>query len=138
MNNFTRLALGLSFLTGTLLTSCTKDSSSTPTDLTRSSLTGTWMVTETAKKITYEVTIAVDSSSVNGVKITNFAAAGQNVKATAYLTGTTLALSKDELLSNEWIVNGSGTVNGTTLINWQYTVNDGANLISIKATYTKK
>jgi hypothetical protein len=124
-------------LLGGLITSCSKESK-TETALNRSSLTGTWMVTESSKKATYEVTILIDSANSNGVLIANFAGAGQNVKAVAFLTGNTLSLTNNELLSNEWIVNGSGMVTGTTRIDWSYSIDDGANLTSVKAVFMKK
>lgn len=120
-----------------IASSCNKDSNTTPV-LTRSSLTGKWMVNESKKKITYEVTISIDSSSTNGILINNFAGGGPNVNAIAFLSGTTLALETNELLSNGWIVNGSGSVSGTNRIDWPYTVHDGATQISVQAVFTKK
>ena len=136
MKTITLFVAGLSILAGIVITSCAKET--TPAELTRSSLTGTWMVNESLKKNTYEVTIGIDPATSDGVLITNFAAAGQDVKAYAYLSGTTVSLTTNELLSNGWIVNGSGTVSGTTRIDWPYTLHDGANLYTIQATFTKK
>ena len=116
--------------------SCNKDSS-TPVTITRAGLTGTWLVTESSKKATYEVYIQTDSSSSTGVLITNFAGAGQNVKATAYLSNSSLVMT-NELLSNGWIVIGNGVISSLTQINWPYTLHDGSNLINIQAIYTKK
>jgi hypothetical protein len=137
MKRFSRLVFLLSFLTGSILLSCTKEADN-PVVLDRSSLTGTWMVYEPQKKNTYEVNFIIDNATSDGILIANFAAAGQNVQAIAYLSGTTLSLTNNELLSNGWIVNGSGTVSGTTRIAWPYTLHDGANLYTIQATFTKK
>jgi len=126
-----------SLLTGIIASSCNKNNENTPI-LSRTSLTGTWMVNEAKKKATYEVTILIDSATSNGVLIANFAGAGQDVKAIAYLSGNTLALKSNELLSNGWIVNGNGTVSGLTRIDWPYTLNDGANQTNIQAVFTKK
>jgi hypothetical protein len=117
--------------------SCNKDNGTTVV-LSRASLTGTWIVNETKKKATYEVTFTIDSTTATGVLIRNFAGAGQDVRAIAYLSGTTLALTNNELLSNGWIVNGSGTVTGTTRIDWPYSLHDGANLTTFQAVFTKK
>jgi hypothetical protein len=136
MKKVSKYILLFSLLAG-FFASCNKDNGSTPV-LSRSSLTGTWMVSETKKKATYEVTILIDSTTSNGVLISNFAGAGQAVYAIAYLSGTTLALKSDELLSNGWIINGSGTVSGTTRIDWPYSLHDGANLTNIQAVFTKK
>lgn len=118
-----------------LFPSCNKDNGTTP-EITRNSLVGKWLVTETQKKITYEVTISLDTSKT-GVLINNFAAGGPNVNAIAYFSGTTLTLPTDELLANGWIVNGRGTVS-TNRIDWPYTVHDGATLNSYQSVFTKQ
>jgi hypothetical protein len=117
--------------------SCNKDSGSTPS-ITRNSLTGTWLVNETTKKNTYEVIIQVDSTNSTGVLISDFGGGGQNVKAKATLSGNIVSLSSDELLSNGWIVNGSGTVSNTSRLNWTYSIHDGANLTNYTAVFTKE
>ncbi|MCX6245663.1 MAG: hypothetical protein NTU98_13295 [Bacteroidetes bacterium] len=137
MKRIARSIFYLSILAGIMMTSCAKEDTTT-TEVSRSSLTGQWMVYETSKKNTYEVTIEIDPSSSNGIQIINFAAAGQNVKAIAYLSGTQVSLATNELLSNGWIVNGTGTVTGTTRIDWPYTLHDGANQTSLQAVFTKK
>ena len=137
MKKINKYILLFSLLTGIIASSCNKNNENTPI-LSRTSLTGTWMVNEAKKKATYEVTILIDSATSNGVLIANFAGAGQDVKAIAYLSGNTLALKSNELLSNGWIVNGNGTVSGLTRIDWPYTLNDGANQTNIQAVFTKK
>jgi hypothetical protein len=120
-----------------LVISCNKSNDTTLT-ITRVMLPGTWMVSETTKKATYEVVIQIDTTTSNGVLISNFAGSGQNVKAIAYLSGSSLSLATNEQLSNQWIVNGSGSFSSTTRIDWPYSLNDGANLTFIHAIYTKK
>ncbi|MGA2822379.1 MAG: hypothetical protein ABSE72_02520 [Bacteroidales bacterium] len=137
MKKVSKYTLLFSLFAVFFISSCNKDNSSTQL-LTRTSLTGTWIVNETKKKMTYEVIIVIDSTTSNGVLISNFAGAGHNVRANAYLSGNTLALTNNELLSNGWIVNGSGTVTGNTRIDWPYSLNDGANLTTIQAVFTKK
>jgi len=137
MKKANKYILLFSLVAGFFASSCNKDNSNTPV-LSRSSLIGKWMVNETRKKTTYEVTIMIDSATSTGVLISNFAGSGQTVNAIAYLSGTTLALTNNELLSNGWIVNGSGTVSGTTRIDWPYSLHDGANLTNIQAVFTKK
>ena len=137
MNKIDKSLLLFTLLAVLFIPSCKKDNG-TPEGLTRASLTGKWMVTETQKKITYEVTILIDSTTSGGVLINNFAGAGPTVNAFANLSGSSLALTNNELLSNGWIVNGSGAVSGTSRIDWPYTIHDGANLISVQAVFTKK
>ena len=137
MKKFTQYILLFSLVAGFFLFSCNKDNGTTPA-LSRASLTGKWLVSESKKKATYEVTFEIDSTNTNGVLISNFAGSGLNSKATAYLSGVTLTLKGDDLLSPGWIVNGSGTVSGTTRIDWPYSLHDGANLTNIQAVFTKK
>jgi len=137
MKKFTQYILLFSLVAGFFLFSCNKDNGTTPA-LSRASLTGKWLVSESKKKATYEVTFEIDSTTTNGVLIINFAGSGLNSKATAYLSGVTLTLKGDDLLSPGWIVNGSGTVSGTNRIDWPYSLHDGANLTNIQAVFTKK
>jgi hypothetical protein len=137
MNTFKKHILKISILILIFTSSCSKNNENIP-EITRASLTGTWMVNESGKKNTYEATILVDSSSSTGILIYNFAGAGQNVKAIANLSGNTLALTSNEQLSNGWIINGSGIVSSSTLMNWSYSINDGADLTTYKAVFTKK
>jgi len=137
MKSIRKYALLFTLLAGAFMTACNKDSGTTLI-ITRSSLPGTWSVSESKKKANYEVTIRLDSNSSDGVLIRNFGGAGQNVEAIAYLSGTTLALNSNELLSNGWIVSGSGKFNTATLISWPYTIHDGANQNTYQAIFTKK
>jgi hypothetical protein len=136
MKKISKLILALCFISGFFSTSCTKDSGNTPA-ITRSSLLGTWLENDSGKKGTYEVIFQADTSAT-GILIVNFGGCGQNMKAIAYLSGSTLALNTNELLGNGWIINGSGTVTGSTLINWPYSLHDGATLTNFQATFTKK
>jgi hypothetical protein len=137
MKSTGKYILLLAFLAGLLTSSCNKDNGTTLT-ISRSSLPGTWTVTESKKKATYEVTIRIDSASSNGVLIRNFGGAGLDVEAIAYLSGTKLSLNSNELLTNGWIVNGTGTFTSATVISWPYTIHDGANTNTFQAVFTKK
>ena len=118
---------------------CAKDSSTDPaTSDARSKFLGKWSVREPATKgQNYEVTITADPSSSDGVYIDKFANAASGISAFALIDGSTISLVKDEILSNEWKVNGSGILSGTK-ITWAYSLNTGADLQNITATYTKE
>jgi hypothetical protein len=117
--------------------SCNKDNGPT-TSISRSTLLGKWLANEIPKKNTYEVDIQIDSTIFNGVLISNFGGSGQTVKAKASLTGNTLSLNTDQLLTNGWLVNGSGNVSSTTQISWSYSIHDGANLTNYTAVFSKE
>jgi hypothetical protein len=139
MQKIIRISLVIALLATVLLSACTKDSNTIPagTDI-RAAIAGNWLVNEQYTKNTYEVTLSKDTASTDGVLINNFGASGVNVTAIAYLSGTTLNLKTNELLSNGWVVNGSGTLSGTSKIIWVYTIHDGANQINAQATYLKQ
>lgn len=121
-----------------LLAGCAKDSSGPSGSDPRASYLGSWSVNEIHTKLTYDVTITADTGKT-GVFISNFGAAGNSVKAHAVISGTEIGISPgNQTMSNGWIIDGSGTMSGTTKIEWNYTINDGANLVFSQATYTKK
>jgi hypothetical protein len=128
------LIAGVLFISG-----CAKDSTDTGTSVSRDKFIGTWSVNESHTKLTYEVTISADPNYSNDVDIYNFAAAGPTIFAKATVDGSLIGISPaNQTLSNGWVVDGSGELSGTTKISWNYTINDGANLVYAVATFTKK
>lgn len=124
-----------------LLFSCTDDSvepDPSPSDA-RTKFLGSWSVNETWTKLTYVVNITADPNSTDGVIISNFANSGTTgTPAKAHISGNSISLDPDQMIGDGWIINGGGTFSGTTTINWQYTINDGATLINAIATYTRR
>jgi len=119
-----------------MLAGCAKDSDSDDGS-DRDRFLGKWSVTETWTKLTYEVNITEDPGSPNGVFISNFAGTGSSgIPASAEVNGTTIVLDANQVISGGLIVNGYGTLSGSR-ISWNYTLDDGANLITAVATYTK-
>ncbi|MEI6433357.1 MAG: hypothetical protein WCP32_00835 [Bacteroidota bacterium] len=121
---------------GYLLTGCAKQTDTTPDSVTRSSYLGRWSVTESWTKLTYEVNITADPGSSDGVFISNFANTGSSATpAGAVVKGSSIILDANQVISGITI-NGSGSLSGTT-INWNYTLNNGADLINAVAIYSK-
>jgi hypothetical protein len=121
------------------LNGCTKEAGPdpSPTDA-RAAFLGQWSVSETWTKLAYEVNITADPGSNDGVFISNFANTGSSgIPAGATISGTSITLDADQVIGDGLKINGSGTLSGTK-INWNYTLDDGATLIYIVATYTKK
>ncbi len=123
----------VSFLSG-----CAKDSSTTTiTSTGRDAFLGSWSVTESHTKLTYDATISADPNSANGVLISGFAGTVKTgPSAGAVVSGTKITLDADQIIEG-LKYNGGGTLSGKT-INWNYTIDDGANRITAVATYTKK
>ncbi len=128
------------WLLGLLLTlaRCTTDNPSpTPAD-PRDSFVGTWMVSESGQKTTYQVVITLDPASSTNVLISNFAASGSSSNpAVAAVSGTTITLISNQVIGDGWVINGGGALSGSNKINWTYTLNDGANLYHLTAVYTR-
>jgi hypothetical protein len=118
------------------LAGCAKDSD-TGDAADRDRFLGKWSVTETWTKLSYEVNITEDPSSPNGVFISNFAGTGSSsIPASAEVNGTTIVLDANQVIAGGLTVNGYGTLTGSK-ISWNYTLDDGANIITAVATYTK-
>ncbi len=121
-----------------VLTGCTKEANPdpSPTDA-RSAFLGRWTVNEIWTKLTYEVNITADPGSNDGVFISNFANTGSSgIPAGATIAGTSIVLDANQVIDGIKI-NGSGNLSGTKII-WNYTLDDGADIIHATATYTKQ
>lgn len=119
--------------------SCTTDNPDpSPTD-PRDNFVGSWSVSESWNKLSYEVTILNDAASSNGVYIDNFANSGVGVKTHATVSGSSITIAPlPQSLSNGWVVEmGGGVLQATTKINWTYVFNDEATQYSATAVYTK-
>jgi hypothetical protein len=124
------------FLSLTLLfIGCGKDPSPSPGDA-RSQFVGQWRVTESKKNLTYDVNITADLNSTDGVVIYNFGSFGSSVTAGAVVSGSKITLDPNQEIVSGVFINGSGTLSGST-VNWVYTINDGADLITVTAVYRK-
>jgi hypothetical protein len=106
----------------------------------RADFLGIWTVKENWTKLTYEVSITSDAGSSDGVYIENFAGSGAGVKTHASVSGTNITISPlPQTLSTGWIIeNGSGVLQGTTKMHWNYMFNDLATPYTATADYTKK
>ena len=116
-------------------TGCAKQNDTTPESVTRSSYLGNWNVTDSTLRQAYTVNITADPNSSDGVFISRFANLGSSATAGAVVKGNSIILDANQVIS-DIIINGSGTLSGTK-INWQYTLNTGADLSTIIAVYTK-
>ncbi|MBM3435798.1 MAG: hypothetical protein FJY07_06230 [Bacteroidetes bacterium] len=127
------LNLAVLFVLG--LQSCTEDDLINPVD-DRQAFIGTWNVTETCVKDAYTVTIEADPSNSAQVIINNFWLIGfQEKPPYAIVAGSSITIPNQTMCND-----GSNTVSGSGLlkngkIEWDYTVNDGADLFTCSAIY---
>ena len=117
---------------------CGKESSPAPSSDARAAFIGNWSVQETWVKLNYEVIITADTSSKMGVLLYNFADIGFSyAPAKALVSGNTITLDPNQSIGDNLVVNGSGTISGTSAINWSYTISDGATQRQVSSTYSK-
>ena len=123
-----------------ILTSC--ETETTPPDPTdaRSNYLGIWSVNENSTKLTFEVAITSDPGSSDGVYIENFAGSGEGVKTHETVSGNNISISPiPQTLITGWIIeSGSGGLQGTTKMNWNYVFTDQATTYTAVAVFTKK
>lgn len=136
MNRKTSLTTTLFLILMILATACAKETDNNGTGSARDAFIGRWAVNENWTKLSYEVTISADPNSADGVFISNFGALGSTTPAAAYVSGNKITLDAGQVIDGVTI-NGSGTLSSPK-INWNYTLYDGATLITAVAVYTKQ
>jgi hypothetical protein len=119
-----------------LLSACAKtDPEPSPTDA-RSKFTGQWNVTETKKKLSYQVNITADASSSSEVHIDNFGDFG--ARASASVSGNTITLRSNQTLGTVLVISGGGTYSSSSnTIVWSYTYTDQADQQTVSAIYSR-
>ncbi len=121
-----------------LMNSCTEDNDIVNPQDDRDLFLGTWNVNETCNRIQYQVTIIKDPSNSSQVIISNFWLIGPDEQAPyAIVAGNNIVIPQQNICNDgKTVVKGSGILNKKT-IEWEYTVNDGADLYTCVATYEK-
>lgn len=120
-----------------MFTACIDDSDLINPQDDRDLFLGTWNVNETCNRGAYQVTITKDPTNSSQVIINNFWLIGSNEKAPyAIVAGSNIVIPQQNIYNDEnTIVEGSGVLNKDNIIEWEYTVNDGADLYTCTATY---
>jgi hypothetical protein len=135
MKTMKRMLLGFVLI---IMFSCTEDGDILNPEEDRDMFIGTWNVNETCNRIPYQVTIIKDPSNSSQVIIENFWLIGPDEKPPyAIVAGNTIVIPQQNICNDDkTIVKGTGDLSNN-VINWEYTVNDGADLYTCIATYTK-
>ncbi|MCF8369556.1 MAG: hypothetical protein K9G76_10975 [Bacteroidales bacterium] len=109
-------------------------------DLTddREQFIGTWNVQESCSKDAYTVQITKDPSNSAQVIISNFwHITNCENPPYAIIAGNSIYLPSQYICNGTFDVKGDGDLN-KQVISWSYTVNDGADLYSCTAEYTRQ
>lgn len=140
MNRFISRPAFLFILFLLLLNSCTIDDVVDPqTGDDRDKYTGTWLFSETpaARSISYSVYITNDPSNSVQVLLRNMGNLGGSVSAYGIATSTRIVIPSQEAYDGV-IIEGSGTVSGTNMMQWEYTITAGGDIESYSALATKQ
>jgi hypothetical protein len=119
-----------------MLSSCAEEDLLDPED-DRDALLGKWNVAETCSRDAYSVEIVKDPSNSSQVIISNFWNAGSCANTVfAIVAGNDLFIPKQTFCNGDFEVDGSGDLEEEE-ITWSYSVNDGADLYTCVAEYTR-
>lgn len=135
LRNYTVKGLNLILLLW-MITSCAEEDLMNPED-DRDLLLGKWNVTETCNRDAYSVEIVKDPSNSAQVLINNFWNAGSCANTVfAIVAGNDLFIPKQTFCNGDFEVDGSGDLENDQ-ISWSFSVNDGADLYTCVAEYTR-
>lgn len=140
MNHFNARPCFLFIIFLFILNSCTIDDTVDPqTGDDRDQFTGTWLFSETpaARNISYSVYISNDPSNSSQVLLRNMGNLGGSVSAYGIATSSKIVIPSQEAYDGV-IIEGSGTVSGTDMMEWEYTITAGGDIESYSALATKQ
>ena len=125
-----------------LIWGCKPDDTPDPTnpDDVRAKYNGSWVCAENSKLFgqqTYSVNIGNDPNNSSQVLISNFYHFGYDAQDRAYAVVTSGTISVPNQAVCGHTIWGSGKLSGSK-INWNYYVNDGADIDTVSAVYTKQ
>jgi hypothetical protein len=107
----------------------------------RDKMTGTWQFIETSvkstKSMSYVVTITKDPNNNSQVILANFVNPGtSDIQSVGIATSSQIVVN-EQTLSNGWVIEGSGKLDGTETMNWNYSIIVGGDLEQYTAVATK-
>ncbi len=107
----------------------------------REKFVGTWRFTETPigralDAVSYTVTISYDPGNSSQVLLKNFAQVGGQYSAYGIVTNNRITIPSQELAQG-FTVSGTGTMAGSTSMDWEYTTIAGSTMESFTAVATK-
>ena len=115
--------------------SCKKDEDEQIIDV-RDNFVGNWNVNDhILAKQNYQVKIYKDANNSQKVRLVNFH--GTLDTAFAYIDAKSITITQQEIGQTHLTTAGSGLMTGTTKIDFQYYINDGAQQDTMVATYLK-
>lgn len=135
MKTYKPLKLFIFLVFASVLISCKKDDTTEVID-SRDAFVGTWNVSDhQITKANYQVRIYKDENNSEKVWLINFHCTTDT--AFAYISDKNITISSQVLSTTHLSTGGTGSMSGTTTINMEYFISDGAQQDTIKAVYQK-
>lgn len=104
----------------------------------RAKFDASWLCTESAQ-MSYTVNINIDSSNTTQIKLYNFHHLGFEEMVFGIVSGNTVTLPSQTACQGTITIEGtSNMLSDQNSIDFYYTVNDGVNLDTISAMYTRQ
>lgn len=104
----------------------------------RTKFDAAWLCTESSQ-MTYTVNIDIDSSNTTQIKLYNFHHLGFEEMVFGIVSGNTVTLPSQTACQGTITIEGTSSMQSNqNIIDFYYTVNDGVNLDTITAVYTKQ
>ncbi len=139
MMKMPKYAIISSLLLILLLPGCTIEEDDPSLTDVRDKFTGTWKFNETELKNTmafYNVLIIKDVTNSSRVLLKNFGNLGNFQQAYGIVTSGHITVATQNV--GTVTVSGTGTLSGSTRMNWTYSINDAADLKNYTAIATKQ
>ncbi len=123
------------FFTLFLLTACEKD----PDIVSREDLVGKWTCIDelNGAKDSYKVNISLNETVENQVFLFNFGSLGTSVQAYGIVSDGEVSVPLQDIGTTGFSVNGRGVIINEKKIEWQYTLENGADRQDFVAVYNK-
>ncbi|MBI9033639.1 MAG: hypothetical protein JEZ03_04110 [Bacteroidales bacterium] len=118
-------------------TACEPEPTTIPDEDYRDDFIGTWLADDSPAKSTlntYVVTISKDPSNSAQLLLNNFHQTQQNVSGLVSASRITIS----GFSTNAGSISGEGKLIGNNKIQWDYSVNDGADIIEYSAVFTRR
>jgi len=126
------------------LTSCEPDKdendNNTSYNDTRDKFVGSWNCVENSSQFgqnTYNVTISLNPNNSSEILIANIYHLGFDEKAYAIVNNISVTIPFQYVCNNTNTIKGNGLLSGNNKINWTYYVDDGADIDTCIAVYTR-
>ncbi|HBG71537.1 MAG: hypothetical protein A2W93_06005 [Bacteroidetes bacterium GWF2_43_63] len=137
MKRFIHIFL-ISLISATFMVACQPDDDDDITNDPREDYQGVWLCNEVGGQ-SYTVNISIDTTTQSQIKLFNFHHQGFEEKVNAVVAGTSLTINPQTMCLGTLTVEGTATMQSNkTSMNFYYTVNNGVDLDTIQAVYTKQ